>query len=49
MNHDYIAGFRQAVAGHPLVHDIDASYSGQYITGWLDGRESAVAAPLKNE
>ncbi len=46
---DYIAGFRQAVAGHPLVSDIDANYSGQFITGWLDGRESAGAAPLENE
>ncbi len=46
---DYIAGFRQAVAGHPLVSEIDASYSGQFITGWLDGRESAGAKPLKNE
>ncbi len=46
---DYTHGFQQALAGFPLVSDIDASYSGAFITGWLDGRESSRKTPIKNE
>lgn len=34
---DYESGFTAAVAGRPLVGDIDASYSGSFITGWTAG------------
>lgn len=49
MTPDYKRGFMHGEAGDPLVQNIDASYSGHFITGWLDGRESASAAPLRNE
>ncbi len=49
MTPDYERGFTHGQAGHPLVSNIDASYSGHYITGWLDGRESASAKPIRNE
>lgn len=46
---DYERGFTHGQAGYPLVRNINASYSGHYITGWLDGRESASAKPIRNE